>query len=103
MFGVAALGDVAALHGPHAGLDVDLSGQALRRVLVLVDVGQEALGIQKDGVAARGRDDGHAGVQEHLTEGCGLPHPGADVAVVEHLLDAHGDGCQIRQSPGRRR
>ena len=51
--GVAALGDVAALHGAHAGLDVDLGRQRLGRELVLVDVRQEALGVEEDRVAAR--------------------------------------------------
>src|SRR5664280_2806334 len=85
----------AALHGAHAAVEVELGGQRLRRVGVLVEVRQERLGVEEHAVAADRHDDRHAPGLQLLAEVLDLADARLDVVELHALAEADGDGLHI--------
>ena len=91
--------DVAALHGPNPGLDVQLSRERLRRVLVLRDVRQESAGVEEHRVPADRLDDRDARLQEALAQVADLADAVRQVVIVNGLPQP--DRHRLQVAPGQ--
>ncbi len=89
----------ADLDGADAALQVEAHDQRLTGKLVAGHVGQEAQGIQVDGVAARRLDDGDASLQQPVGQVLGMGQAVGQVVLVQPLPQPAGDGLQI--APGQ--
>ena len=82
-------------HAAHGAFAVDFDGEHVGREVLLRNVGQEASGIDEDGVAAHGTDDRNAAFDEHVAEHADLAEAVGHVFFVGHFTQTDGQGVEI--------
>ena len=58
-------------------------------------MGEEAAGVDEDGMTAHGTDDRHAALDEHVAEHAHLAQTMGHVLLIGHFTQAHGKGVEV--------
>ena len=88
-------GQSAEPHAAHGAFPVDFDGEHVRGEVLLGNVGEEASGVDEDGVAAHGTDNRHAALDEHVAEHADLAQAVGHVFFIHHFAQAHGQSVGV--------
>lgn len=94
-FGRLAEHERANFYGTYAAFEVEFGRESYARKLFERDVGDEAAGVEVDGVASGRQDDGYSLLCQMIAKVGGGGYAVAQVVLIDRFLQAYGDGFEI--------